>query len=429
MQSTESDKAETTAKPPSAKETDKVNKPAKTETPATPEIATQKEEVAPKVEEPQTASPYTLRDLYNEAAKAATNGDSSSAIQKLLSEHVSPMTKIISSMIQSGDLSKDHPWLNPPSFHSAAYKLPPDTRRGQEYLDGNGYTANDAFGYIYLPLKEKQALKEGHAVSVADAGDRKDDLLKRCLVTPNGWVLRHLSADESEKVLELEERRQMYLEEFGDVGAMEGLGVLEPDDYTNLGGGMERLSRHGERHGVVWVVGDGEGEIGDDDEFDLYEGDDGEIDGELGFSDDEEPELIDEEGLDEEAADNADCHDAVNMPGAWDNGKNDGSRRATSLPGLAPHTKTMDLLVAGQTSVPQGHGHQRAIGGAAESNAGASQSLNVNLRALDMDALQKRVAEKQKESEQTRKEMEKIEKLWNKKSKDIGRWREGLVKG
>jgi hypothetical protein len=52
----------------------------------------------------------------------------------------------------------------------------------------------------------------------------------------------------------------------------------------------------------------------------------------------------------------------------------------------------------------------------------------INLRALDGEALIRRVVEKQKELEVSRKEMEKMEKLWNKKSKDIGRWREGLNK-
>ena len=70
------------------------------------------------------------------------------------------------------------------------------------------------------------------------------------------------------------------------------------------------------------------------------------------------------------------------------------------------------------------------------SSVGASASgLNthinhtpVNLRALDNEALVRRVAETQKELEVSRKEMEKMEKLWIKKSKDIGRWREGLAK-
>ncbi|KAL2394189.1 hypothetical protein ABEF95_000333, partial [Exophiala dermatitidis] len=387
---------------------------------ATPPPSTPKEEPASKAED-TTKTPYTLRDLYTEADKLGKNTDAPGVVQKLLQEHVSSMPKIISSMIQSGDLSKDHPWLNPQSFNSAAYKLPPDSRRGQDYLDGNGYAPNDAFGYIYLPLKEKQALKDGHAVSVADAGDRKDDLLRRCLVTPNGWVLRHLTADESEKVLELEERRQMYVEEFGEVGTMDGLGVLEADDYTNLGGGMEKLSRHGERHGVIWVVGDGE-QVGEEDEFDTLddEDEDDEV-GEVGISDEEEPILDDDAGLNE--ADDAalDGHQGVNMPGAWQSsstapnlaqGKQQPAGRASkgklpALPAKGPHPQ----------SLPHRH-----------SNASSSQNVNnVNLRALDSESLQKRVAEKQKELEQSRKDMEKIEKLWNKKSKDIARWREGLA--
>lgn len=392
---------------------------------ATPPPSAPLEQQAPRTED-SVRTPYTLRDLYNDAGKLAGGTDTSAAVQKLLQEHVSPMPKIISSMIQSGDLSKDHPWLNPPNFNSAAYKLPSDSRRGQDYLDGNGYSANDAFGYIYLPLKEKQALKDGHAVSVADAGERRDDLLRRCLVTPNGWVLRHLSADESEKVLELEERRQMYVEEFGDVGTMDGLGVLEPDDYTNLGGGMERLSRYGERHGVIWVMGEGE-QLNEDDEF--FDDDDDELGGEVGVSDEEEP-ILDDDGLVDPNNAALDLHQSVNMPGAWDlppgsmtAGKQNAGRSG-SLPSLP-------LLSKSQAPALPGRGQPQSVaqGSTGATNTSAAQNLNVNLRAMDSESLQKRVAEKQKELEQSRKEMEKIEKLWNKKSKDIARWREGLAKG
>ncbi|EXJ91372.1 hypothetical protein A1O1_04484 [Capronia coronata CBS 617.96] len=392
----------------------------------TPPPSTPKEEQATKTED-NVRVPYTLRDLYNDAGRLAGSVDASNAVQKLLQEHVSPMPKIISSMIQSGDLSKDHPWLNPPNFTSAAYKLPSDSRRGQDYLDGNGYSANDAFGYIYLPLKERQALKDGHAVSVADAGERKDDLLKRCLVTPNGWVLRHLSGDESEKVLELEERRQMYVEEFGDVGAMDGLGVLEPDDYTNLGGGMERLSRHGERHGVIWVMGDAD-QLGEEDDFDTFDDEDDELAGDVGVSDDEEP-ILDDEGLIEPDEDTLDHHPSASSPGTWDlpprSSNKQTAGRATSLPALSTQPKSQAPALPGKgrpETLPQPR-----TGGT--NNATAAQNPNVNLRAMDADSLQKRVTEKQKELEQSRKEMEKIEKLWNKKSKDIARWREGLAKG
>ncbi|OAL38528.1 hypothetical protein AYO20_02177 [Fonsecaea nubica] len=411
--------------------------------------ATPRHESTPRFEEAK--STYTMRDLYNEAEKMAAASDDVSthaAMQKLLNEHISSMPKIFSSLIQMGDLSRDHPWLNPPSFNSATYKLPPDSRRGQEYLDGNGYSANDAFGYIYLPLKEKQALKDGNAVSVADAGERKDDLLKRCLVTPNGWVLRHLSADEGEKLLELEERRQLYLEEFGDVGTMAGLGVLEADDYTNLGGGMERLARQGERHGVVWIMGE-DGEMIDDDEFEPFDDEDGEIDGEIGDSDEEgEEELYGEgEGLDEEGEEGFEGDDPVNMPGSWDLSTRDPHQatrvasggRINSLPGLGPHSRTNALrlpsrgpsigmedpaqqdnrVTAGPSTGPQHANKPSPAPSAPATTANTATTENVNVRLLDADALQKRVQESQKALDAARKEMEKTEKLWNKKAKDI----------
>lgn len=429
----EKPKAESVGKMASieTQEKDKTNKAAKAERAIpSPVLSTPREDLAPQAEEP-VQTPYTLRDLYNEAGKTVEDANSASTIQKLLNKHISPMTKIIQSMIQSGDLAKDHPWLNPPNFNTAAYKLPPDNRRGQEYLDANGYSATAAFGYVYLPLKEKQALRDSQAVSVADAGDRANDILKRCLVTPNGWVLRHLSADEEAKVLELEERQQMYMEEFGDVGTMTGLGVLEPDDFTNLGGGMDRLSRHGERHGVVWVMGEGEGDMGEDDEFEPFDGEDGELDGEIGFSEDDE-EAFDDDGVEDDGE--GGFRDHVNMPGAWDNPPRPASGRVTSLPGLGPHSKTTTPLRMPGTSGPQSSSALRKdghVGESGSSGVGASHAANVviNLRALDQEALLRRVVEKQKELEQSKKDMEKLEKMWNKKSKDIGRYREGLVKG
>lgn len=424
----------------------KATKPATTEDASTtPASATPEIESASTKDEEITNLPYTLRDLYMEADRlAGSDGAASSAtIQKLLNGHVSPMSKILNAMIQSGDLPKDHPWLNPTSFNSPGYKLQPDTRRGQDYLDGNGYSANDAFGYVYLPMKEKQALKDGHAVSVADVGDKKEDLLKKCLVTSSGWVLRHLSGSESEKLLELDERRHMYLEEFGEIGLMEGLGALEADDYSNIAGGMDHLSRYGERHGVVWVIGEGEHEDDmpeeEDDEFEIYDDEDGDMEGDSGHNEGGE--------FDTEVDGQGGSFDdtSVNMPGAWDMPPPVPASEHR-LPGLVPHSKP--------SAFPRGRPSASATGGPAQgdmqdqaSTVGQSSALigsrparsgmgnhsrshnhPINLRALESEVLVKRVTEKQKELEGARKEMEKVEKLWNKKSKDIGRWREGLVK-
>lgn len=233
----------------------------------------------PKPATPPPASPeplpvsYTLRDFYTDASKLQsqyqndeqiTDEQIRSEIQDLLTSKVSPFNKLLQEMVASGDLVKDHPLFSPAPFTSSPYKLPSDHRRGQAYLDGNNYSSNDVFGMIYLPQKEKKALYHGHAVSIADPApaptnngstvEPREDLLRRCLITPTGWVLRHLSRDESEKLLDLEERRQMYLEEFGDLGRMDRLGALEENDYVNLEGGFDEISRFGDRHGVCWVM-------------------------------------------------------------------------------------------------------------------------------------------------------------------------------
>jgi len=157
---------------------------------------------------------------------------------------------------------------------------------------------------------------------------------------------------------------------------------------------------------------------------------------------------LDEEDVDDEIGE-VDLHDGVNMPGAWDlpphqRGKsvNSVSGRATSLPGLGPTSKTNAFRlppskptaayrpgsVFGLAPAPITTSSASASAPAPVSAAASQSQPTVNIRTLDAETLQKRVVEKQKELEQTRKEMEKMEKLWNKKSKDIGRWREGLIK-
>ncbi|RMZ83182.1 hypothetical protein DV738_g1361, partial [Chaetothyriales sp. CBS 135597] len=292
--------------------------PSQPSTPAEPTS----HEAEPEVGGP--TNPLTLHDIYAALPPNYTSAD----IQQLLHAHTAPMSRIFSSLISSGDLSKDHPWFNPLSFNSPAYKLPPDNRKGQAYLDAHGYTPTSAFGYVYLPLRERRALERGSAVGVAGNSipppsnnanqPPYESLVHRTLITPNGVVYRHLTSAESERLLELEERRDLCIEEFGeDIGGMHGLEVpLEADDFINLSGGMEELARRGESKGVVW----------------------------------------------------------------------------------------------GQTQVATG-----------------AQPV-VNLRALDAESLAKRVADKQKELEAARKEMDKIERTWNKKAREWAKWREATLR-
>lgn len=334
---------------------------------------------------------FTLRNLYECLAMEAPE-DRPAALQDLLDAGVSDMDRIFEDLLDSGDLSRDHPWFNNVSFNGPGYRLPSDARKGQEYLNAHGYVGNHAFGYVYLPGRERRALERGDAVGIANGGNgtegagngkkgkrgeglTQDDLLKRCLITPGGVVYRHLSAEESDKVLELEERGALYVEEFGgDVGGMQMLETpLEGDDYINLSGGMEELGRYGEKHGVVWVGGEDDGDEED------------------GPEDDEDGGMISDE------TDDLGIElDQAGMPGPWDDVAGSTAAAAGAPPNTLPPMRNQP-------------------------------TLQLNLRALDLDALQKRVQEKQREAEEARKEIEKMEKGVAKTKRETAKWRDGIL--
>lgn len=441
---------------------------------------------------------YTLRDFYTDVSdinfnantgEEATDEYKRQRLQEILASRMSPLQRLLAEMVQDGDLTKDHPLFNPPAFNSSGYKLPSDSRKGQAYLDGNNYNSSDVFGMVYLPNKEKKALYQGHAVSVADSGERADDLLRRCLITPGGWILRHLSREEGERVLDLEERRQVYLEDLGDIGRMDGLGKLEDNDYSNLEGGFDELSRFGERHGVCWVVGEndaaergfrraryghrsssngldddyglGEAPIGsadfddEDDQFDDPEDEDDEeeLDGEEmvleadGDLDEEDYEVDDQDMALTDMGHRValpPLPEMMSMPGSWDptfNGPpypsrvsqhgmyasldpldNSGYHYADNMdlpppPPLPPAGQLPQLgsVARGNTLPPMRHPQTQG-------------NRIVNLRAMDAEQLEKRVKEKAREIEAARKDADKAEKLLAKKSKDAGRWRDGVLR-
>lgn len=466
-------------------DTPKAEEPVAQEAPPTP-ASLPRPPTPPPAVEPEIRSDdlpsYTLRDFYNDAntiEATSEPGDDPAAKRKeltdLLTNRISPLNKLLSEMVSTGDLAKDHPYFMPQSFTSAPYKLPPDSRRGQAYLDGNGYSSSDVFGMVYLPNKEKRALYNGHAVSVADSGDRKDDLLRRCLITPNGAVLRHLSREESEKVLDLEERRSLYLEEYGELGRMDDLGRLEDDDYVNLEGGFDELTRFGDRHGVCWVVSDsnktdtkysrrsmpgngleddyGLGEM----PLDVHEFDDQYDDAEDEEDDEEELEgeemVLEAEGADPIEYEDGSFNytqanvnlpplpDVVDMPVAWDPNFNEETYPVRVTPhqaaqhhpmysSIGPAYEGMDLPLPPQPPISASHAmrNSNTLPPLRHARTEGAKDGTLNLRTLSVEQLEKRLKEKAREVENSRKEMEKAEKQLNKKVKDAGRWRESLFK-
>lgn len=209
-------------------------------------------ETDPDPEFEPVKAPYTLGQLYHDMAQPGAP-----SLQTLLAKNTSPFDTMLSDMLASGDITKDHPFLQPPSLTHKDYKLPGDSRKGQTYLDAHGYTNTSAFGYVYVPRSQRRELMDGAPIVVGEEPSKngKEDLLKSTLITPSGAVMRHLTSKEIDRTLELEERRALYRENFGDdIGGMQGLlDRIENEDNINLEGGIDEIVRHGEGKGVVWV--------------------------------------------------------------------------------------------------------------------------------------------------------------------------------
>lgn len=448
-------------------------------------VSTPKQETPPPVRE-APRQPYTLLDLYNTATQLQKDHpyadvmtdlsqpdidpvvrEQTTAYKTDLQNHIvassSAVNKLISELVSSGDIATSHPLFKPAPFSSPVYKLPMDYRKGQEYLDAHNYTPTSAFGYVYLPQKEKRALQNGHAVSIADSSENgKSDLIGRCLITPNGCVLRHLSAEESEQVLDLEERRQQFMDEFGELGAMDKMTQrLEDDDHINLEGGFEELIRYGERHGVCWVVGDNE-TIYDRRTARYGAGNGLEDDYGLGDMPIDEDELLDDEVDEDELegeemilesaernplynharyTDTNELDDEYTLtgPAGHQHGSNmsrasdrhtpvatrpPDSVNATAYPtSSGRYNRPDDMFDDLDVELPPPPPHQLA-----PLHSHFLPSRAATFRHFDLETLQKKATSLGKEVEQARKDAEKKEKQYNKTAKDLARYANSISK-
>lgn len=385
--------------------------------------------------EPATPTqPCTLSQLYSDAT--APNAPT---LASLLAAHAPSAADLLASLSshehETDELSlKEHPFLNPPSFSSKDYRLPSDSRKGQDYLDAHGYTPTHAFGYLYVPRSQRRELIDGgfavgeEGLNTTDSNTAaKEDLLKSYLIAPSGTVLRHLSSREIDRVLDLEDRRSVYREQWGDdLGSMQALEVRLEDgaggrgvDFINLEGGVEELVRHGEGKGVVWVREEGDGEDDSEDDDDL----DGDLDDEdEEFLDDDEDDDIDEGGEDMggETDEEILAHgDGRKVPA---DGAGEFWEASPDVHGQAYDVSAMGGPTTGQRIAAR----STAAQGGEENNM--ARERRVNVRALDNAELQKRTLETQRENEASRKEVERLEKGLGKRNREMGKWREMVLK-
>ncbi|KAK2744330.1 transcriptional repressor general negative regulator of transcription subunit 4 [Onygenales sp. PD_40] len=183
----------------------------------------------------QNAEPWRAN---NTASQLMVDSEVSGVpVKDLFLERTAPLPLLLAQLHQSGDIDLNtHPLFNPPNLNQRT-----DLK----------CTADD-----YDILKKPIELAEEHRTQLLQGepvrinGD--SDLLKyRCLITPGGCVLRHLSEEEENRYLELE---KSLVAAWESLQQYPPLNVTEPD-ATNRGGGLDALFATPEKFNIRWIDG------------------------------------------------------------------------------------------------------------------------------------------------------------------------------
>ncbi|PYH44155.1 CCR4-NOT core ubiquitin-protein ligase subunit MOT2 [Aspergillus saccharolyticus JOP 1030-1] len=185
----------------------------------------------PEPEAPAEAwrSKNTVEQLIKDAESSGVS------IKDLFAERTSPLQVLLAQLHQSGHLDlNNHPLFNP-------------TNLSQRF--DMKCTADD-YEILKQPIEladeHRKALLRGEPIRIhSDPGLLKD----RCLITPRGCVLRHLSQEEEDRYLALEKSIAWAVESFQDYSSAP---ITEPD-VTNRGGGLDALFATPENFNICWA--------------------------------------------------------------------------------------------------------------------------------------------------------------------------------
>lgn len=201
-------------------------KPAKTSM-DTEKAAPEESAAKPPPVEPWRAN-NTIAQLVKDAEATGT------AIKDLFLERTGPLHVLLAQMHNSGQIDlNNHPLFNP---------LPLNQRNDMK-------CSADDYDNLRQPIdlteEDRKTLQSGKPIRVNSG----PDLLKsRCLITPKGRILRHLSAEEEDQYLELESHFEPGT--WNEYPAMPAPGP----DATNLNGGLDALYLTPGRFNVRWVA-------------------------------------------------------------------------------------------------------------------------------------------------------------------------------
>lgn len=198
-----------------------------------------KEAKATPVEEKAHADEKTSAEAWrskNTLEQMLKDSESSGVSTKeLFSERTRPLQTLLSQLHKSGALDlNNHPLFNPSNLSQ---------RFDMKCLSDDYEVLKHP---IELTDEHRKTLLRGEPVRInGDSTQLKD----RCLISPRGCILHHLSREEEDRYLALEKSVSWALDAFQEYP---GVPITEPD-ITNRGGGLDALFATPENFNICWV--------------------------------------------------------------------------------------------------------------------------------------------------------------------------------
>ncbi|GIK07055.1 transcriptional repressor proteinral negative regulator of transcription subunit 4 [Aspergillus viridinutans] len=232
--------------------TDNVPEPTKVSQPGPQDVA---EKVEPKIEEtkknkqekppkphieekqpvsenkPAEAwrSKNTLEQLIKDSEQSGVS------IKDLFLERTSPLQVLLAQLHKAGQLDlNNHPLFNPSNL----------SQRFDMKCTSDDYELLKQ--PIELTEEHRKALLRGEPVRLHSSSTQLKD---RCLITPRGCVLHHLSPEEEDRYLALEKSIGWAIDSFQEYPAA----LITEPDLTNRGGGLDALFATPENYNICWV--------------------------------------------------------------------------------------------------------------------------------------------------------------------------------
>ncbi|KAL4864613.1 hypothetical protein BDV12DRAFT_175937 [Aspergillus spectabilis] len=196
-------------------------------------------ETKPTVSEPKAPAEQKQPEAWrskNTVEQLLKDAESTGvSLKELFSERTSPLQVLLSQLHKSGALDlNNHPLFNPSNLN----------QRFDMKCSSDDY--EDLKQPIELTEQHRKALLRGEPLRI---GTDSTSLKHRCLISPRGCILHHLSPEEEDKYLALEKSISWAIDTFQEYPAIP---ITEPDT-TNRGGGLDALFATPENFNVCWV--------------------------------------------------------------------------------------------------------------------------------------------------------------------------------